>query len=397
MQETIVIIGSSIAGLSAAEAARQQSPQSRILILSEDRYPPYFRQRLAEILTDRDRAEKLYLHEGKWYEDRNLELLLNHKVTGINTDTKTVLIENGDELPYDKLILASGSASFVPPMPGAHLNGVTTLWSMQDALDIEERLKTAKRGIVIGGGLLGLEAANAMHARGLQTLILERLPRLMMKQLDTRSSELFLEQVKSEGTQVTTQAYVKEIYGDADGKVLGVRLEDGRDLTCELVIISAGVTARTEYLKDTGIALDRKIIVDNRMRTNVPDVYACGDSAVMDGRWYGLWMIAKQQGQTAGTNAAGGEAQLNMPVPPYMVKTMGTQLVSSGVIEESELSKEQLDQLHADISENSELFQYSKKLYTGNRLSGFVLLGDTKAFNSLSREMRTWEDEEPAN
>ncbi len=388
MSQTIIIIGSSIAGLSAAEAARAKDPDSQIIILSEDSHLPYFRQRLAEVLTDRSRAEKLSLHPESWYTERKLDLRLKHKVVSVNPDKKLVRLEDGRELAYDKLILASGSASFVPPMPGSDLDGVETLWSMEDALRIEERLKSAKRGIVIGGGLLGLEAANAMHFRGLQTLILERLPRLMMRQLDSRSAELFMAQVAREGTEVSTQAYVKEIYGDDKGRVAGVRLEDGRDLTCDVVIVSAGVMARTEYLKDSGVMTDRKIIVDDRMQTNVKDIYACGDCAVMDKRWYGLWMIAKQQGQTAGENAAGGDTRCEMPVPPYMVKTMGTQLVSSGLIEESDLPQEQLDQLHADITENSELFQYSKKLYTGNRLSGFVLLGDTKAFSSLSKELK---------
>lgn len=388
MAQTILILGSSIAGLSAAEAARSKAPDSRVIVLSEDSYPPYFRQRLAEVLTDRSRADKLFLHPDSWYTDKGIDLRLKHKVTGINPDKKTAQLENGSEIAYDKLILATGSTSFVPKIQGAELDGVMTLWSMEDALKIEERLATAKRGIVIGGGLLGLEAANAMHFRGLQTLILERLPRLMMKQLDERSAELFREQVVHEGTQVSTQAYVKEIYGDESGKVKGVRLEDGRDLTCDLVVVSAGVMARTEYLKDTGIEIDRKIVVDRQMRTNIKDIFACGDCAVMDKRWYGLWMIAKQQGATAGENAAGFESVCDMPVPPYMVKTMGTQLVFSGLIEESELSREQLEQLSADITENSELFQYSKKLYTGGHLSGFVLLGDTKAFSSLSKELR---------
>lgn len=348
-------------------------------------------ERLAEVLMDPRRADKLFLHPESWYTDKNIDLRLNNKVTGINPEEKTVQVEGGGEIAYDKLILATGSASFIPDMPGSKLDGVMSLWSMEDALQIEERLLKARRGIVIGGGLLGLEAANAMHFRGLQTLILERLPRLMMKQLDERSAELFREQVVHEGTQVTTQAYIKEIYGDEQGKVRGVRLEDGRDLTCDLVIVSAGVVARTEFLKDSGVKLERKIVVDKHMRTNIADIYACGDCAVMDQRWYGLWMIAKQQGTVAGENAAGFESVCDMPVPPYMVKTMGTQMVSSGLIEESALSGEQLERLSAEITENSELFQYSKKLYTGGHLSGFVLLGDTKAFSSLSRELRTAE------
>lgn len=389
MQLHIVIIGSSIAGLSAAEAARQKAPDCRITILSEDTHLPYFRQRLAEVLTDRGKAEKLYLHPKSWYTERGFDLRLNHRVTGIDPENKVVSLENGEKITYDKLILASGSASFVPRMPGAELSGVETLWTMEDALRIEAKLQNAKRGIVIGGGLLGLEAASAMHERGLETLVLERLPRLMMRQLDERSAELFTAKVQSEGTRVTTQACVAEIYGDEEGRVKGIRLEDGQDFPCDLVLVSAGVMARTEYLKDSGVLIDRKIVMDDRMRTNVPDIFAAGDCAVMDGRWYGLWMIAKLQGQIAGENAAGFDARCVMQTPPYMVKTMGTQIVSSGLIEEGGLTEDQQAHLRADITENSEAFQYSKKLYISDQLSGFVLLGDTKAFSKLLKELKT--------
>ena len=388
MQLHIVIIGSSIAGLSAAEAARQKAPDCRITILSEDTHFPYFRQRLAEVLTDRSKAEKLFLHPESWYTERGFDLKLNHKVTGIDPENKAVFLENGAEIAYDKLILATGSASFVPKMPGAELLGVETLWTMEDALRIESKLRDAKRGIVIGGGLLGLEAASAMRERGLETQVLERLPRLMMRQLDERSAGLFTAKVESEGIRVMTQACVKEIYGDEKGRVQGIRLEDGQDFPCDLVLVSAGVMARAEYLKDSGVVTDRKIIVDDRMRTNVPDIFAAGDCAVMDGRWYGLWMIAKQQGQVAGENTLGLDTRCVMQTPPYMVKTMGTQIVSSGLIEEGGLSEDHQARLRVDITENSEAFQYSKKLYIDGHLGGFVLLGDTKAFTSLLKEMK---------
>ncbi len=383
----IVIIGSSIAGLSAAQAVRAQDPACRVTILSQDSHLPYFRQRLCEVLHDRAQAQKLYINPAEWYAQQGFELRLNKRVVRLLPEEKTLVLANGERLPYDSLILASGSYSFLPPTKGFDLGGVETLWTMEDALRIEGRIAGASRSIVIGGGVLGLEAAYALHQRGLESLILERLPRLMMRQLDERAAELFTSLVEQEGTQVTTDAYIAEIVPDENGRAEGVRLEDGSFFPADLILVSAGVRPRLEYLKDSGVAVDRFITVDNRMRTNLPGIYAAGDCAMMDQRWYGLWMIAKQQGAIAGENAAGGQKEYVMPVPPYMVKTMGTQIASAGTVEEGGLSREALEQLHRDIEENSELFQYAKRLYVGDTLSGFILLGDTKAFFSLHKQL----------
>lgn len=383
----ILILGSSIAGVSAAEAAREKAPDSLITILTEDAHLPYYRQRLCEVVQDPAAREKLLLHPEAWYQERRIDLRLSQHVTQVDTKNKLVHLRGGETLPYDRLILATGSRSMVPPIPGADLPGVETLWTMEDALRIEERLKTAQRCLVIGGGLLGLEAAHAFHARGHDSAILERMPRLMMRQLDERAAEIFTAQVEKEGSPVTTSAYIREIYAGPDGRAAGVRLEDGSEFPADLILISAGVKARTEMLKDTGIAIDRCIVVDDHMRTNVPDVYAAGDCAVLDGKWYGLWLVAKNQGAVAGENAAGGDKAYAMQPPPYMVNTMGTHIASAGTIEEQDLSPEQIEQLFADIVDKSDQFQYYKKLYLGDRLSGFILLGDTKAFSSLNKEL----------
>ena len=384
----IVIIGSGIAGLSAAQAARETAPDCRVTILSEDSHPPYYRQRLCEVLEDPARAAQLYLHPLSWYQERGLDLRLNQRVSRLDTREKTVHLTGGGALRYDRLILASGSQSLVPPIKGALLPGVETLWTMEDARRIEARIDSANGAIIIGGGLLGLEAAYTLHKRGLRSLILERLPRLMMRQLDERAAGLFTAQVEKEGTHVTTDAFIDEITSDEHGRASGVRLRDGSLHKADLIIISAGVRARLEYLEGSGIAAERHVLVDARMRTNVKDVYAAGDCAMFDRRWYGLWPIAKQQGATAGQNAAGGQAEYEMPVPPYLLKTMGTQIASAGLVEESGLPPEELEQLHREIMENSELYQYAKKLYVGDTLSGFILLGDTKAFSSLNRQLK---------
>lgn len=384
----ILIIGSGIAGLSAAQAAREAAPDCRVTILSDDSHAPYYRQRLCEVLEDETKAGALSLHPASWYGEQGFDLRLNQKVTSLDTAKKLVRLGDGGALPYDSLILASGSQSLVPPIKGADLPGVETLWTMEDALRISRRIGAAKSGIVIGGGLLGLEAAHALHRRGLNSLILERLPRLMMRQLDERAADIFTAQVEKEGTHVTTEAFIEEITADAQGRAAGVRLKDGSLHPADLILISAGVKPRLDFLQGSGIAADRFITVDAHMRTNVPDVYAAGDCAIFDSRWYGLWPIARQQGIVAGQNAAGLETACEMPVPPYLLKTMGTQIASAGLVEASGLTREAMERLHQEIMDKAELFQYAKKLYVGDTLTGFILLGDTKAFSSLSRQLK---------
>lgn len=384
---SIVIIGSSIAALSAAEAARRQDPEAQLTLLSEDAYFPYYRQRLCEVLEDPENAAKLYLHPQGWYAEQGFDLRLLSKVTAVLPDEKRLRLADGKTLPYDRLILATGSYSFIPPTKGSELDGVETLWTMADALRIEKRLARVKTAIVVGGGLLGLEAAYALERRGIKTSILERAPRLMMRQLDERAAELFTARVEQEGAEVNTNAIIQEIYAGAPGKVGGVRLEDGSDFPADLLIVSAGVRARLDALGDAGLEAERCITVDECMRTNVPDIYAAGDCVCFDKRWYGLWSIAKAQGEVAGANAAGGDRHYVMPVPPYMVNTMGTRIASAGMIEESQLGSAEAERLHADIEEKVELFQYAKKIYCGDKLCGFVLLGDTKAFGALNKEL----------
>ena len=212
----IVIIGSGIAGLSAAEAARKTDPEAQILILTENPHLPYHRPRLPGVIMDPDSVDKIILHDQAWYQDKNLDLRRGVRVKAVDTDQHSVQLEEGESITYDKLILATGSRSFMPPMPGNDLEGVFTLWTLDDALAISDYIKGAKTAVVIGGGLLGLETAYALKQRGLDTTILERGAALLARQLDDRSSAMFQEQVERVGVKVLKNASTKEIQADPD-------------------------------------------------------------------------------------------------------------------------------------------------------------------------------------
>ena len=382
-KKTIVIIGSGIAGLSAAEAARKADPEVGILILSENPHLPYHRPRLPGVIMEPDSVDKILLHDQAWYQEKNLDLRRGVRVKSVDTARHTLDLEEGETLAYDKLILATGSRSFMPPMPGNDREGVFTLWTMDDALAISDYIEGAKKAVVIGGGLLGLETAYALKQRGLETTILERGAALLARQLDERASAMFQEQVERVGVNVLKNASTKEILADPDtGKVTGILLEDGSQLATDMVVVATGVRARLETMEGTDIAIDRCFVTNDRMETNIPDVYAAGDCAFMQGQWYGLWSVSTREGKVAGSNAAGGDETCVIPAPPYLVNTMETRIASAGMIvpKDPEVSS----QIYFDETQ----LTYDRRNFLGDKLVGYILLGDTTPFAMLSRELQ---------
>ena len=385
LEQTILIIGGSAAGLAAAEAARKQDADVPITILSEEPYLPYHRPRLSQVIIDPDSKKNITLRKEGWFKERNIDINLGFSVRRVDSKAQTVELEDGSVLPYGKLILATGSRSFMPPMKGNDLKGVFTIWTLDDALEVSDWLENAKKGVVIGGGLLGLEAAYAMNKRGLETTVLERSDRLLKRQLDEKSSAMFLSQTERLGVRVLTDASTEEIIADENGKVARIRLEDGREVECDVVVVSTGVRARVEVMENEPISIDRRFVVNNRLETDIPNVYAAGDCAVMEGVWFGLWPVSVKEGKAAGTNAAGGDEICVIPTPPYLVNTMETRVASAGIIESEDESI--ISQIQVDDAQ----LNYDRRNFKGDALVGYVLLGDTTPFSMLARELQYYE------
>lgn len=385
MRKPIIVIGSSIAGVSAAEAARRQDSEVDILILTEDLFEPYYRLRICEVLDNPSASSQLALHPGKWYEDRRIKLETGAAVSEVLPARHQVRLADGRSLDYERLVIASGSKSFVPQVKGISRPGVQTLWTMQNALDISQALEKASRVAVIGGGLLGLEAAYHVQRRGLATTVIEKAPRLLANQLDEAGSEILKARVLSLGVEVVTAADVVEITGsapDPESPAAGVLLSDGREYRADLVLVSIGVQANTGLLEGSGIEVRRRITTDERMQTSSPDIYAAGDVAEPDGYWFGLWSVSRLQGQVAGTNAAGGDAVFDKTIPPYIINTMETRVAvqgDKGLISEPQY---ELDVLMDPASRN-----YSKLIYRNGIFSGFMLVGDAPDFARLQKQL----------
>lgn len=299
-----LIIGGCTAAVSAAEAIRQRDDTGHITLLSSETYLPINRPMLIkEIDVVVTEPETIQTHPAAWYEERKLDFRLGCTATAIHPESKTVETADGQVFSYDKLILATGAECFVPPIKGSDKPGVIAVRHFEDSQELFSRMATAKNAVVIGGGILGLEAAREMMRSGIAVTVLEATPQIMWRQIDAVSSSLLRQAMKKMHIECYEGVNVVEIEGKE--KPTGVRLADGRVFPADVVVMSCGVKANTALAVAAGVKADRAIPVDMFMRTNVEDIYACGDCCYYDGVNYQLMAEASAQGRVAGAAAAG--------------------------------------------------------------------------------------------
>lgn len=299
-----LIIGGCTAAIAAADAIRARDKTGRITLLSSETYLPINRPMLIkEIDVVVSQPETIQAHPKEWYDERKLDFRLGCTATAIHPETKTVETADGQVFPYDKLILATGAECFIPPIKGSDKPGVIAVRHFEDSEELFRRMATARNAVVIGGGILGLEAAREFMRSGIAVTVLEATPQIMWRQIDATSSALLRKAMQKIHIDCYEGVNVVEIEGE--DKPTGVRLSDGRVFPADVVVMSCGVKANTAIAVAAGIKADRAIPVDMFMRTNVPDIYACGDCCYYDGVNYQLMAEAGAQGRVAGAHAAG--------------------------------------------------------------------------------------------
>ena len=289
-----LIIGNGVAGTTAAEQIRKHDKQGEITILTDEDLPFYYRIRLNEYLAGDLEEAKLIAKQADWYSARKIRLQTGVRVTGGDPDKRSVTTDRNEEFPYDALLIASGSRSFIPPIQGADRPGVFSLRTVADAQRIISFCEKTDNALLIGGGLLGLEAGNGLRKRGKRVTVVEFFPRLLPRQLDDRGAARLQKLMEEMGFAFRLGAVTKEISGA--GPVERVVLESGEAIPAGMVIISAGVRPNLEVAKCLGLACDKGIIVDSALRTSRPEIFAAGDVAEFGGVLYGIWPPAMQQG-----------------------------------------------------------------------------------------------------
>jgi len=385
MATRYVIIGGGIAGTTAAATIRSLDAEGSITILTDERRPLYARIRLPELLSGAVDAEKLILRKASWYEREGIELRTGEPAVDIDPRARAVVTGKGEQVPYDRLLLAMGCSAYVPPIAGSARPGVFTLRKMDDALAIKDRLRFGDHRVaIVGGGVLGLEVGHNLIRAGNRVEAVEALDRLLPKQTDPEASRMFQGQLESMGFHFQLAGRCKEVVG-GEGGIEALVLEDGRTLECDTVIVSAGVRPNTALCERLGLRVERGVVVDDRLATSAPDVYAAGDVISHRGVSYGIWPPAERQGEVAGTNMSGGTATYEGSVISNTLKVVGVDLFAAGDIDPSGTR-------NSLIARDPGRHVYKKLVLEGGRIVGAILYGDVRDQKRVLRAIETRQD-----
>ncbi len=298
----IVIVGAGIAGVSAAEAARETSINADITLISKEPHLPYYRLNLTRYLAGEIDEEQLPLHQQNWYDEKNIEIINKGELCTIETGANTIQLRDDKIIDYDRLILTVGSHPFVPSVPGVSKEIVTVLRTKDAADYILDQCKPSLRCVVIGGGLLGLETAGALAKHNVDVTLLEGHGWLMPRQLNETAGVLLEQHAKGAGIKLRKNARTREIQGDT--RVRGVLLDDNTVIPAELVVITTGVRSNSYVARlSEGIEVNKGIVVGNSLQSSKSNIYAAGDVAEHRGEVYGTWGPSQFQGTIAGINS----------------------------------------------------------------------------------------------
>ncbi|MGI9080090.1 MAG: FAD-dependent oxidoreductase [Acidimicrobiales bacterium] len=366
---SVVVLGNGIAGVTVADYIRRGHPDCEIHVVGREAHVLYNRMGISRLIYGRSAMQGLYLLPEDWYDEHGVTAWLNTAAAKIDVQKRTVLLRTGDTLPWDKLILATGSSSMVPPsVEGFGRPGTFVVREAADAMELRAYAQQhqAQRAVVAGAGLLGLEAAHAIYELGLKVTVFERGKRLMAKQIDARTSELVYNYFRGLGIEVLYGAETKSLPGE--GPVQEVLLTDGRKLPCDIFVVAVGIRPNAELAKEAGIEVNRGVVVNDLMQTNIPGVFAAGDVAEHRGMVTGLWPTAVKQAEVAATNALGGSDSVDFEPPICILKGVGLELTSAGRFEEAEGDT-------TIILEDPSQPSYRKLVLSDNKVVGMIILG----------------------
>jgi nitrite reductase (NADH) large subunit len=368
MKEPLVIVGGGMAAARFVEELTTRAPgQYDITVIGEEPALPYNRVLLSSLLAREVDAPDLDLKPRSWWQERRVKLICGNKATGIDVAQGAVRLHCAAAVPFGKLVLATGSEAIRLPLPGATLPGVLTFRTHADVSAMLSR-SSGLRAVVIGGGLLGLEAAYGLRKAGAEVTVVHLMDRLMERQLDARSAEMLKSALEALGIEVLLEAESLAIEGR--GKVEGLRLADARVVPADLIVMAAGIRPRAELGRAANLAVDRGIVVDDHMQTSAPGIYAIGECAQHRGTCYGLVEPAYEQARVLAGHLAGAPARYEGSLLATNLKVSGVNVFSAG------------DFLGAPGSEpivlsDADRGVYRKLVVKDGRLAGAVLLGDT--------------------
>ncbi|WP_018758564.1 nitrite reductase large subunit NirB [Paenibacillus terrigena] len=383
MKKKLVMIGNGMAGARCIEEIlKRDADMFDITMIGDEPYPNYNRIMLSNVLQGKTTFSEININDWDWYKENHIQLISNERVTEIQREQQQVVTNQGKVIPYDELIIATGSSAFILPVPGHELEGVVGFRTIEDTERMMDAAKQYKKAVVIGGGLLGLEAARGLIDRGMDVHVVHLLPNLMEMQLDREAAKLLQKDLEKQGMKFLMEKKTTEIYGDQ--RVEGLRFDDGTSVECDLVVMAVGIRPNAAIGREAGLAVGRAIQVNDYMQTSDPQIYAVGECAEHRGIAYGLVAPLYEQGIVLADVLTGKEtAGYQGSILSTQLKVAGCDLFSGGEIHESDDTK-------AIVVQDQLKGVYKKVLVRDNKVVGVVLYGDasdgTRLFSMLKKE-----------
>ena len=374
-----LIIGGSAGGIGAVEAIREVDPVGTLTVISEEHVPQYSRPMISEYVSREATLDTMKYRGDLFWKNNSVQTLTGRTAVKIDFTKKQVELDGGDNIYYEKLLIATGGKPFVPRIEGGEKSGVFTFTELSIAKSLESKLEQSKRVVVIGGGLIGVSATEALVKRGIKVTLVEIKDSILNLILDETASEIAEKMLSEAGVTVITGQTVRRILGrkDNENAVGGVVMTDGTKIPCDLVVVAIGAIPRTELVKETDVKINRGIVVDRFMRTNMPDVYACGDAAeahdflVNRNRPLPLWPLAQLGGRVAGYNMAGKKVEYEGGTVMSSLKYFDLPVIAVGTVNPEDISDYELL-----VDSQPEKMVYKKILLKDNAIVGFIFLGD---------------------
>lgn len=375
----VVIIGGGPAGIRVAQELSRRGIDCTIF--NAERWEPYNRVKLSSLLCG-DAQVGQVVQSLRFQGPGKVAIYSGQSVIDIDREARAVTTSVGRVVPYAKLVICTGSRAHVPGIPGAELPGVVTFRDFDDVEALFARSFRSRQTVVIGGGLLGLEAARGMKSRGVETLVIEHEAHLMARQLDAAAGRLLASQIEGMGIAVRTGAQVASIAGN--GRVEEIILKNEDRIPCDTVIVCTGIRANMEMARDVGLAVGRGIKVDETLRTSDADIYAVGECAEFEGHVFGLVGPAFEQAVVAAAHIAGEQRSYVRSSPSTKLKVVGTEVFSMGDVEQLE----QRSDLTKHAFQSSDGGVYRRLVLRNGRLVGAIAVGDWNEINTLQEAIR---------
>ena len=385
MKQKLVIVGNGMAPGRALEKLFNSAPdQYEVTIFNAENRVNYDRIMLSPVLSGDKAFEDIIIHDDAWYKEHNVTLHKGHKVSNIDRDKKQVTSEGGITADYDKLIIATGSLPFIIPLPGHKLAGVMAYRDLDDVTAMQAAAKAGGAAVVIGGGLLGLEAAAGLKEQGMDVTVIHLMPTLMERQLDPAAGYLLAEELRSRGITVLCEANTKEIVGD--GKVEAVHLDNGTVIPASIVVMAVGIRPNSGLAKDAGLEVGRGIVVSDNMQTSDPDIFSLGECAEVGGVCYGLVAPLYQMANVLAANLSGDDTAKFVPQDtPTRLKVTGINLYSAGDFADGD-DREEI------VFRDAASGVYKRLILQDNKIIGVVLYGEASDGPWFSGKLKSQED-----